>query len=153
RRRRMKNIKVLRSSAAAKWKWLKAVAAAVACCANFPILPPRSPAIARTNISAPSHCGSPIRIATSSSSRVMTARQPASPSPPPAASKKGYWIVQVDVPDADAYKPYLVANQAPFGQFGARYLVRGGRRDVMEGSACGRIVVLEFPSFEAALAC
>ena len=79
--------------------------------------------------------------------------QPPSPSPPPPASKKGYWIVQVDVPDADAYKPYLVANQAPFGQFGARYLVRGGRRDVMEGSARDRIVVLEFLSFEAALAC
>jgi len=79
--------------------------------------------------------------------------QPPSPSPPPPASKKGYWIVQVDVPDADAYKPYLVANQAPFGQFGARYLVRGGRRDVMGGSARDRIVVLEFPSFEAALAC
>jgi uncharacterized protein (DUF1330 family) len=79
--------------------------------------------------------------------------QPASPSPPPPASKKGYWIVQVDVPDADAYKPYLVANQAPFGKFGARYLVRGGRRDVMEGGARSRIVVLEFPSFEAALAC
>ena len=78
--------------------------------------------------------------------------QPPSPSPPPPASKKGYWIVQVDVPDADAYK-HLVANQAPFGQFGARYLVRGGRRDVMEGSARDRIVVLEFPSFEAALAC
>jgi uncharacterized protein (DUF1330 family) len=79
--------------------------------------------------------------------------QPASPSPPPPASKKGYWIVQVDVPDADAYKPYLVANQAPFGKFGARYLVRGGRREVMEGRARSRIVVLEFPSFAAALAC
>ncbi len=79
--------------------------------------------------------------------------QPASTSPPPPASKKGYWIVQVDVSDADAYKPYLVANQAPFGKFGARYLVRGGRRDVMEGSARSRIVVLEFPSYDAALDC
>jgi uncharacterized protein (DUF1330 family) len=41
----------------------------------------------------------------------------------------------------------------PFGKFGARYLVRGGRRDVMEGKARSRIVVLEFPSFAAALAC
>ena len=79
--------------------------------------------------------------------------QPASPLPPPPAGKKGYWIVQVDVPDADAYKPYLVANQSPFGKFSARYLVRGGRRDVMEGRARSRIVVLEFPNFEAALAC
>jgi uncharacterized protein (DUF1330 family) len=79
--------------------------------------------------------------------------QPASPSPPAPASKKGYWIVQVDVPDAEAYKPYLVANQAPFGKFGARYLVRGGRCEVTEGRARRRIVVLEFPSYEAALAC
>lgn len=79
--------------------------------------------------------------------------QPVSSLPLPPASKKGYWIVQVDVPDPDAYKPYLAANQAPFGKFGARYLVRGGHRDVMEGSARSRIVVLEFPSFEAALAC
>ena len=79
--------------------------------------------------------------------------QPPSRWSQPAASKKGYWIVQVDVPDAEAYKPYLAANQAPFGQFGARYLVRGGRCEVMEGSARERIVVLEFPSFEAALAC
>jgi uncharacterized protein (DUF1330 family) len=79
--------------------------------------------------------------------------QPPAPSPPPAASKKGYWIVQVDVPDAEAYKPYLVANQAPFGKFGAHYLVRGGQKEVTEGKARDRIVVLEFPSFEAALAC
>jgi uncharacterized protein (DUF1330 family) len=79
--------------------------------------------------------------------------QPASPSPPPPADKKGYGIGQIDVPYAEAYKPYLAANQAPFGQFGARYLVRGGRQEVTEGKARSRIVVLEFPSFAAALAC
>jgi uncharacterized protein (DUF1330 family) len=79
--------------------------------------------------------------------------QPPSRSPPPAASKKGYWIVQVEVKDAEAYKLYLAANQAPFGQFGARYLVRAGRYEVMEGRARSRIVVLEFPSYEVALAC
>jgi uncharacterized protein (DUF1330 family) len=79
--------------------------------------------------------------------------QPPSRSPPPAASKKGYWIVQVEVKDAEAYKLYLSANQAPFGQFGARYLVRAGRYEVMEGRARSRIVVLEFPNYEVALAC
>jgi uncharacterized protein (DUF1330 family) len=79
--------------------------------------------------------------------------QPTVSSPPPPASKKGYWIVQVDAPDPEAYKPYLAANQAPFGKFGARYLVRGGRCEVMEGRARSRIVVLEFPSYDAASAC
>jgi uncharacterized protein (DUF1330 family) len=79
--------------------------------------------------------------------------QPHSPSPPPAAGRKGYWIAQIDVPDLETYKPYLTANQMPFGKFGARYLVRGGGREVMEGKARSRIVVLEFPSFAAALAC
>jgi len=79
--------------------------------------------------------------------------QPLSPSPPPGASKKGYWIGQIDVRNPDAYKAYIVADQMPFGKFGARYLVRGGRHDVMEGNSRSRIVVLEFPSFAAALAC
>jgi uncharacterized protein (DUF1330 family) len=79
--------------------------------------------------------------------------QPLSLSPPPPAGKKGYWIGQVDVTDAEGYKPYTVANQAPFGEFGARYLVRAGQKDVAEGRARSRIVVLEFPSYDAALAC
>jgi uncharacterized protein (DUF1330 family) len=79
--------------------------------------------------------------------------QPRSLSPPPPAGKKGYWIGQIDVTDAEGYKPYTVANQAPFAEFGARYLVRAGQKDVTEGRARSRIVVLEFPSYDAALAC
>jgi uncharacterized protein (DUF1330 family) len=75
------------------------------------------------------------------------------PPAPSAASKKGYWIGQIDVRDPQAYKAYMVADQVPFGQFGARYLVRGGRQEITEGTARSRIVVLEFPSFAAALAC
>ena len=77
--------------------------------------------------------------------------QPSSPSPP--ASKKGYWIGQIDVTDVEGYRPYTVANQAPFAEFGARYLVRAGQKDVTEGRARSRVVVLEFPSYDAALAC
>ena len=73
--------------------------------------------------------------------------------PPAAAALKGYWIGHVDVTDAEGYKPYIVANKMPFGKFGARYLVAGGRFEVMEGSQRARTVVLEFPSYEAALAC
>src|SRR6516164_5635551 len=60
---------------------------------------------------------------------------------------------QIDFIIAEGYKPYMAANQAPFGAFGARYLVRGGKREAPEGKARERIVVLEFPSYDAALAC
>ena len=80
--------------------------------------------------------------------------QPQSASAPPAAAPlKGYWIGHVDVTDTEGYKPYIVANKMPFGKFGARYLVAGGRFEVKEGRQRGRTVVLEFPSYEAALAC
>ena len=71
----------------------------------------------------------------------------------PAAARKGYWIGHVDVTDPQGYQAYVAANGVPFGRFGARFLVRGGTREVVEGRARGRTVVLEFPSFEAALAC
>ena len=73
--------------------------------------------------------------------------------PPAPAPLKGYWIAQVDVTDADGYQPYTVANQTAFGKFCARYLVRAGRYEVMEGRARTRHVVMEFPSYDAALAC
>jgi len=72
---------------------------------------------------------------------------------PAAADRKGYWIGHVDVTDPEGYQAYVAANGVPFGKFGARFLVRGGTREVVEGRARGRTVVLEFPSFEAALAC
>ena len=80
--------------------------------------------------------------------------QPAPVGTPPAAAKlKGYWLAHVDVPDLEAYKPYTVANQVAFGKFGARYLTRGGRHELVEGRGRERNVVLEFPSYETALGC
>ncbi|HWS75637.1 MAG TPA: DUF1330 domain-containing protein [Quisquiliibacterium sp.] len=66
---------------------------------------------------------------------------------------KGYWIVHVDVLDAERYKAYVAANAAAFAKFGARFLARGGRHETPEGSSRGRNVVIEFPSYEAAVAC
>jgi len=74
-------------------------------------------------------------------------------SPPVVAARKGYWIGHVDITDPEGYKAYMAANAAPFGKFGARFLVRGGTREVVEGKVRGRTVVMEFPSYEAALAC
>jgi uncharacterized protein (DUF1330 family) len=73
--------------------------------------------------------------------------------PPAPEALKGYWIAHLDVIDPEGYKPYTVANQMAFGKFGARYLVRAGRCEVTEGHQRSRTVVLEFPSYAAALAC
>ena len=78
---------------------------------------------------------------------------PVAASPPAAAANKGYWIGHVDVTDAAGYQAYMAADMAPFGKFGGRFLVRGGAREVPEGKVRGRTVVLEFPSYDAALAC
>ena len=66
---------------------------------------------------------------------------------------KGYWIARVDVHDPQAYRAYLDANGAVFRQFGARFVVRGGQNELVEGRGRDRNVVLEFPSYEQALAC
>ncbi|TCO70864.1 DUF1330 domain-containing protein [Rhodovulum euryhalinum] len=66
---------------------------------------------------------------------------------------KGYWVAHVDVRDPQAYERYKAANAAPFAEYGARFLVRGGAQQVREGAAKTRTVVIEFPSLEAAIAC
>jgi len=66
---------------------------------------------------------------------------------------KGYWIGRVDVDDPEVYARYVAANKMPFDEYGARFLVRGGQFTNPEGHARERNVVIEFPSYEAALAC
>ncbi|MCP5037067.1 MAG: DUF1330 domain-containing protein [Rhodobacteraceae bacterium] len=66
---------------------------------------------------------------------------------------KGYWIGRVDVEDIDRYMKYVAANAAPFAKFGARFLVRAGQFECREGTSRSRNVVIEFPSYAAALAC
>ena len=66
---------------------------------------------------------------------------------------KGYWIARVDVADPEKYKAYIAANAAPLKRFGARFLVRGGRFENPEGASRSRNVVIEFPSYQAALDC
>ncbi|KAF0812705.1 hypothetical protein IGB42_02997 [Andreprevotia sp. IGB-42] len=66
---------------------------------------------------------------------------------------KGYWIVRVDIADAEQYKEYVAANAAPIQQYGARFLVRAGQFENPEGSSRSRNAVVEFPSYQAALDC
>lgn len=66
---------------------------------------------------------------------------------------KGYWIARVDVTDPEAYQKYVRANGEAFAKFGARFLVRGGDSECVEGNARARNVVIEFPSYRAARDC
>jgi len=66
---------------------------------------------------------------------------------------KGYWIVRVDITDQEQYKLYMAANAEPFKKYGARFLVRSGRFENPEGTCRTRNVVIEFPTYDAALEC
>ena len=66
---------------------------------------------------------------------------------------KGYWIGRVDVHDPEAYKKYVAANAVALEKYGAKFLVRGGAFENPEGNSRSRNVVIEFESYEKALAC
>ncbi len=67
--------------------------------------------------------------------------------------RKGYWMAMVDVTDAENYPQYIAANKAAFDKYGAKFLVRGGRGEVLEGPAASRLVMIEFDSYQTALDC
>ncbi|MCO5073557.1 MAG: DUF1330 domain-containing protein [Rhizobiaceae bacterium] len=67
--------------------------------------------------------------------------------------KRGYWMAMVDVADAEAYSKYMAANKAPLEKYGAKFIVRGGRGEVLEGPQASRLVVIEFDSYQTALDC
>ena len=66
---------------------------------------------------------------------------------------KGYWIVRVDIADPEQYKKYIAANAAPLRKHGARFLVRAGTYEAVEGTSRARNAVIEFPTYQAALDC
>ena len=66
---------------------------------------------------------------------------------------KGYWIASVDVADQEKYKAYVSANAEPFKKYGARFIVRAGRFENPEGTSRSRNIVIEFPTYQAALDC
>ena len=57
---------------------------------------------------------------------------------------KAYWIVRVSVRQPERYPDYLAAARPAFEKFGAKFIVRGGPFELMEGQARDRNVVVEF---------
>ena len=66
---------------------------------------------------------------------------------------KGYWIVSVDISNPESYKMYIAENRGAFRKYGARFLIRGGKSEVVEGKGRSRIVVIEFRDYATALEC
>lgn len=66
---------------------------------------------------------------------------------------KAYWIAHIDVHDPETYKLYLAQSKLAFDRYGAKFLARGGRSEVLDGTARARNVLIEFASMDEALAC
>jgi uncharacterized protein (DUF1330 family) len=62
-----------------------------------------------------------------------------------------YVIAEIEITNPDGYKEYTALVPATIQQYGGRFLVRGGRTEVLEGDwPARRRVIIEFPSFDAA---
>lgn len=65
---------------------------------------------------------------------------------------KGYIIGHVTIHDTEAYQKYGAINNDIIPAAGGKFLARGGTSDVLEGNSHPRHVIIEFPSYEEALA-
>lgn len=64
-----------------------------------------------------------------------------------------YVVVQIEVHDPVTYERYKQISGVAAAAYGGRFLVRGGRSEVLEGSwQPSRLVILEFPDAERARA-
>lgn len=62
-----------------------------------------------------------------------------------------YVIADIQVSDTPAYDRYRPLAAASIARFGGRFVVRGGKADLLEGEPQPeRIVVIEFPDAETA---
>lgn len=65
---------------------------------------------------------------------------------------KGYIVAHIKVTDPDGYPEYVRRDTPILERLGAKFIVRGGQSQVVEGASGDRHVVIEFPSYEQALA-
>src|SRR5262249_56413190 len=65
----------------------------------------------------------------------------------------GYWIGRIDVIKPEYTKAYGPALAAVLRKYDAKFRVRGGTFEAVEGKARDRNIVIEFNDYETALAC
>ena len=79
---------------------------------------------------------------------VVASGAAAAPSPLPA-----YWIATMTVSNPEAFtKEFMPRVTKVFAEHGGKYVARGGRVVSLEGKPARRVVILQFPSVEAAQA-
>jgi len=61
-----------------------------------------------------------------------------------------YIVAEIEITDPVQYEEYRKWSSAALKAHGVEILARGGKTERLEGRDPGRIVVLGFPSFEAA---
>ena len=65
-----------------------------------------------------------------------------------------YWVARSKVNNPDQYKKYTDLVPGILRKFGGKILARGGKFKILEGpEKFHRFIVIEFPSFEKAVAC
>lgn len=65
-----------------------------------------------------------------------------------------YIVGRVNLHDPETYKNYTAQTPDSIARFGGKFIVRGGRNELLEGDnpEFNRVVVIEFPSYEQAKA-
>ena len=64
-----------------------------------------------------------------------------------------YIVARVKVNDPEAYNKYRQGTPAAVAAYDGKFIVRGGRNELLEGEDDkDRVVVIEFPSYEKAQA-
>jgi uncharacterized protein (DUF1330 family) len=65
-----------------------------------------------------------------------------------------YWVARSKINNPDQYKKYADLVPDILQKFGGRFLARGGKYKILEGTEkFHRFIVIEFPTFEKAVAC
>ena len=65
--------------------------------------------------------------------------------------KKGYLIVRINISNTELFQQYPPLSTKSVEKFGGKYLIRGGRFEVVEGKwPAERTTVVEFESFDKA---
>lgn len=66
---------------------------------------------------------------------------------------KGYWLARLNIKDRNTFAEYRKRNAAPIAKFAGKFIVKGGKAEAKVGPAAAENVVIEFDSYEQAVAC